>query len=527
MSSIRYFAGLLVAAFVVSGCNCRPPPPPSSFGEIAVVVKNGETETSGPDGEYNFENVPMGTSKRLRLVIRNNGRGALDLRQIEKVSGANLKGDMVNEDAPVFEVAFSPQSLGTGEEAAYDIAFNAPVEADPMVVTKAWEVIIKLNADNTAEGMGSSTITLKGNAVAGSCVLPTQIDFGSVQVNDTVKATIPVNNTSVDDAIADIGQITSSSGDNLAFGFATESITGTPLIPAGSSREIVLTFKPTQTTDYLAILKAKAAAQCPEVNIKLIGSGVNSVLTCDRDRGPNDPATPLDFGYVTPTLTVQKELVLTNQGITPIQLSNVVARANSSTLSPDYKVVGPNAVTVPGAMMVNGVMTPGTLRLPITFTPIGLGLRNASLVATTSLSQQMNLSCPLRGQGGGPDIDVKPATLNIGRVPYFEMAVTPFFVSRKVTVQNLGTPPSVATDVNGNLRLMKPTFMPMNADSTMGELCVGTFDEMTQTCIGELPSSYDAATGLVARAGLNSLDVPVRITPNAPNKNYEYEVTFP
>ncbi len=533
MSSIRFLAGaLLFGAMVISGCRCKPDNAGIQPGEISIVVTKNETETIVNDNAViDFEKVPMGTSPHLKLLVRNTGRGALDLKTVEKTSGANVKiGEALNETPPVFEVAFSETSLSSGEETAFDVIFNSPLETDASILQKDWEVVVRLNAENTVTGAETATITIKGTAISGSCVLPTRIDFGAVQLNDTTKQQVTVHNTSVLEAVAQIGQIMSGSGDDAAFGFATESITGTATIPAGGQRDIVLTFKPSRVDDYLAILKAKAADACPEVNITLVGSGVNSVLACDRDRMPNDMPTPLDFGYVTPTLTVQKELVLTNQGLNPIQLTNAATRVGTNA-SPDYKLLGPTNVTVPGAMRdAMGNMQPGVLRLPITFTPISLGLKNAALVAGTSLSQQTMLSCPLKGQGGGPDIDIKPAMLNAGRIPFFANAPTPFFVTRKVTIQNLGTAP-VPPDANGNLRLGMTgggawTVVGKNMASTNDMICVGAFDETTNTCLNALPAGYDPAVGLIAMAGRNSVDIPIRITPTAKDLVLEWDVTF-
>jgi len=532
MNSIRLLAGVVFLGIIAGGCSCDRPGGGTAFGEIAVVVKNAEgMDLIAKDGTLDFGKVPMGTSPHLKLTIRNVGRGALDLKSVEKVEGANVKlGETLNEPPPVFEVGFTTATIGSAEEISYDVAFNSPLEMDPTILQKDWQVVIKMTADNAIADGDVSTITIKGTAISGSCVLPNRIDFGAVQLNDTAKQKVTVNNTSIVEALATVGQITSGSGDDLAFGFATESITGTATIPAGGARDVVLTFKPTRVDDYLAIVKVKAADACPEVNITLVGNGVNSVLSCDRDRMPMENKSPLDFGYVTPTLTVQKELILTNEGLAPIALTNAVAKVGTNA-STEYKLLGPTDVMVPGATRVNNMMQPGVLRLPITFTPSQLGIRNAALVANTSLSQQPMLSCPLKGQGGGPDIDVKPTMMNAGRIPYFMNAPAPFFVSRKVTIQNLGTAP-VPPDANGNLKLGMPgggmvwNVVPKNGMSDVSMICVGAFDEATNTCLNALPAGYDPAVGLVAMAGRNSIDIPVRITPTAPNLMLDYDITF-
>src|SRR5206468_1481253 len=134
------------------------------------------------------------------------------------------------------------------------------------------------------------------------------------------------------------------------------------------------TFKPSDVHDYLALIKMKAAAECPELTVKLIGSGVNQVLSCDP--------TPLDFGYLTPGLTVQKELKLVNQGLTPIMMTGVAAKVGTMT-SNEYKLLGADTFTIPGATRANGTLTPGVSTLQLTFTPSLLGVRQGAVVGNT------------------------------------------------------------------------------------------------------------------------------------------------
>lgn len=525
MTMNRFLAAAVMSLFVVSGCDCGPRKPPvDNYGQVGIVFEqDGVVITHPTEATYDFGKVPMGTSPKLKVTIQNRGRAALDLQEVVKLEGANLKlGDTLNETPAVFELAFTPTTLAASESVDFELVFNSPVEADASVLTRDWLSKITLRIGNVEPGSETATITFKGTAIAGNCVLPTTIDFGAVMLQDTVKQTVKVNNTSPLQVTASVGAITSNSGDHNAFGFAAESITGEASIPAGSSRDIALTFKPTDVHDYLALVKARAAAECPEVTIKLVGSGVNSVLTCDP--------TPLDFGYLTPGLTVQKELTLTNQGLAPIQMTNLATRIGTNP-STEYKLLGANMVTVPGATRTNGTLTPGQVKLQLTFTPANLGLRNGALVGTTTLAPQPMLSCPLRGTGGGPDIDIKPAAMNFGKVPYFAQAPKPFHVSRKVTIRNLGTRPMPA-DPNANLKLgtmgsgTTPwTVTAKNPDSDLSLICVGVFDEMTNTCQPGFPAGYDPAVGLEAIATA-FLDVPIRITPNAPNKNLEWDVTF-
>src|SRR5262249_54953884 len=138
----------------------------------------------------------------------------------------------------------------------------------------------------------------------------------------------------------------------------------------------------------------------------------------------------------------------------------------------------------------------------LTFTPALLGVRQGQLTGATTLTKQPMLSCPLRGVGGGPDIDVKPLNMNFGQVPFFGLT-QPFFVTRKITIQNLGTAPT-PPDPKANLHLkmgMAGTYfeaVSKNADSPVSVICVGDYDASTNTCSWAPPTSFDNTIGLVA-----------------------------
>ncbi|MBK7858468.1 MAG: hypothetical protein IPJ65_07560 [Archangiaceae bacterium] len=227
-----------------------------------------------------------------------------------------------------------------------------------------------------------------------------------------------------------------------------------------------------------------------------------------------------------------------------------MAKVNGAP-TPEFSLVGSEAFTVPAAtreVQPDGSKTlvAGSVKVKLTFKPTLLGPRNAALTADTALAAQPQLNCPLKGAGGGPDIDVKPASgLNFGRVPYFSPtdAPKPFFVTRKLTVQNLGTLPNPA-DPRANLHLgagnvannwPRPFWrvVPKNAASLDSEICVGEWDEVnfpSEPCRKNLPLSgagrYDPGVGIVAAVGQSLLDIPVRITPAGPNKALEWDVVI-
>jgi hypothetical protein len=529
----------IALALALAGCRCDGPTATNKAGDLNFVYDQGGVTITGPQGDLNFGKVAMGVKKTLKLTLQNRGDGPLDLVSLEKVDGeaVKLEGGL-DEPQPVFTVSFSPMRLTPGSTAEFDAEFDAPLEADPSVRTKDHQVQLQVNVANAITASGA--VVLHGTAISGQCNVPDTLDFGAVATGDTFKRAITIENDSPLPAVASAGAITSNSGDDHDFMYAAESATGDFSIDTGLKRDIVIAFKPTESKDYVAFVKVRAAEQCPEVSVKLLGQGVDQVLSCV----PN----PLDFGYVTPGLSTQAELTLSNSSLLPISLTAAAARSGT-VLSPDFKLLGADAITVPGAtreVQPDGSksLVAGTVKVQLLFQPTLLGPRTASVSATTMLEKQPQLQCPLKGVGGGPDIDVRPgSSLDFGRVPYFATAPKPFFVTRKITVQNVGTLPN-PPDPRANLHLgsgtqannwPKPYFrvVPKNTDSLESEICVGLFDDVNfpaSPCRNDLPLTgpgrYDPGVGIVAATGMSMLDVPIRITPTSANKSMEWDVVI-
>ncbi len=524
-------------ALSVAGCRCDGRQPTTSLGELNFVFDQGGVTLTAPDGDFDFGRVAMGTKKTLKVVLQNRGQGALDLESAEKLEGPAVKIGDTGDDSPVFTLAFSQMRLEAGGEIELDATFEPPTETDPTVLTKDYQAKLVIRVVNAVADSGE--VTLRGNAVSGSCTLPDTIDFGAVAISDSFKQTTTITNTSPLNTEAEVGALSSSSGDDRNFLFAPESAKGVISLEPGFSKDVVISFNPSEPREYLAFVKVRVSEQCPEVSVRLVGLGVEQVLTC----APN----PIDFGFATPLLTVQSDVVLSNTSLLPVTLTGAAPRAGSLP-APEFKLLGPDTFTVPAATRVtqpNGskVLVPGTLPLQLTFSPGSLGPKVANLTAQTPLSRQREFVCPLKGVGGGPDVDVTPKdTLNVGRVPFFATAPKPFFVTRRITVQNVGTLPD-PPEARANLKLGtkdgagnygRPYWrvVPKNAASLESEICVGDYDEavVAQPCRNNLPSSgpgrYDPQVGIIAAAGMSLLDIPIRITPSAPNKTLEWDVVL-
>ena len=86
-----------------------------------------------------------------------------------------------------------------------------------------------------------------------------------------------------------------------------------------------------------------------------------------------------------------------------------------------------------------------------------------------------------------------------------------------LTVRNVGTSVpgqglKLGVDVAGVSFRPYWSVRPLNADSSLSELCVGVFDEGTQTCLDDLPSTGPGAYNpLVGIDAGRELAIPVRV----------------
>ncbi len=527
-ASSRALLVFATAALAISGCRCNPPPVSVRKGEISIVaIIDGAPVTTTSAATYDFGQIPMGKKVTTKLVIKNTGGGALFLDKLEKVSGDAVKIGEAGDPIPVFISAFKTQEIGSGEAVEFDLSFDSPTEEK---TTAPHESKLILRASNTEVGKETSEITVKGISVSGECELPSPLDFGAVSRGDSFPLSVKMKNTRPIDALSFVGEITSNSGDDKAFTFSPDSPKGEVTLKPNQEKTVTINFSPTEIKSYVASVTMRRLDGCPDKVVKLIGSGVDSVLTwgpaCTL---PTDCASgagcvagvcsgePINFGYVTPGLLVGKDLTFSNLGLKEVILTNVLPSTG------DFKVLTPAPIMVPPATRDAAMgLAPGLVKASLTFKPTLLGPRNGRLDFATNLIKQPSGIAALKGYGGGPDIDVKPSTLNFGRVAFFAGANPAAYVNRKMTIQNVGTKPTPA-DPKANLLLGAGGTGVVYWDVRVKAGVVGNTAQLSELCVGEIingactnrPSaaSYDPTFGIEANGIKALLDVPVRVTP--------------
>ncbi|MBI3184460.1 MAG: choice-of-anchor D domain-containing protein [Myxococcales bacterium] len=494
-------ASFALAAFSLFGCECgRKSGLSSSYAEIGVVWtdENG-AEWADRDATYDFGAALMGDKVVRKLVIRNLGSGPLTLESLERTEGSPVTIGLEVQPNAAFDVRFVPgQTIPALTEASLDMYFTPPQAKDATVEREAHFARLLLRGSGTRPEEDTARILLKGNAEAGSCLLPKALDFGKVPVGERFQLQFDLRNTTSAPSQGYVGDPYSQNGDHTAFGVAPSSPKGDVQVPAQGSLRITFEFGPTELRPYAAKVKLRAGGNCPEGEISLTGEGVDEVLSWTP--------TQLDFGYVSPTTAAPKAVVFTNFGKLPVKIRNI-----ATSLPADFGIQAapgqdPTQLEIPGGAVPT--------ELTVLCRPSGLGPRQADLTFDTGLTKQPKGTVALKCFGGGPNIQVIPRpTLAFGKVGFFAGVSPAPSVVRKVTVMNTGTKPPVS-DPNANLKLgsVGPngpgqlplvSLQPLNATTAQGEFSIG------------LPSSYDPAVGLEATVGKNILDLVVTLTPQS------------
>ncbi len=502
--SFRTLAGLVLAgAVVIQGCQCDRSQARRNYGEIGIVHHDDrDNVVTARDATFDFGTLPLGQRIQKKLIVKNLGGGALTLLSMERLEGNEVIIGTEGDDAAPFEVRFVPDtSVGAQETVEFDMFFT-PKATSGAQPGEGFLVKLALTAGGTRDGEDTATITLQGRGSAGTCQLPSSIDFGNVAVGSHGTRSVDFQNGSAADTEAFVGVITSDTGDHQTFGFAPSSPTGAFAISAGAARTVGLEFRPAETRAYAAKVKMRAGSACGESEVTLFGRGVDEVLAWTP--------TSLDFQYVSPGTEAVKMITFTNHGSADVELFDV-----ATSLPSDFGVKGAPFV-VPGN---------GERQMPVVCKPTQLGARSGQLTFSTPIVKQPSGTIRLTCYGGGPDIQVMPSpTLNFGKTAYFSNSNPSYSVTRRLTVTNVGTaPPDGSPD--GNLRLGQisatgsPGQLPfvaikaLNATTAASEISVG------------IPPSYQPSVGLEALAGRNRADLTVTLTPNSIGRK-EAELTI-
>ncbi len=435
-------------AVAVSGCRCDGALATLRPGELVGLDQQGAVTSALA---LDFGTVLTLETRTLTFTVQNRGQVPLTF---EPVTGTG--------DVAAFTFAL-PASLGAGESKAVDLTFSPDA-------VRAFAAQFTLKAGDAVVALGVS-----GDGVLNRCDVPEQLDFGRVAVGSFRALALELQNPRDEEVEA----VVSAPRDNDAASFQRVLPTQNTVRVKAMKRVLAeFSFRPTTPQSFTTRVTVRAAPSCPERSVRLFGTGVNDAVIAT----PN----PLVFGFVPLSASTSRTLTLDSATASPVTVPLAYGQR-------DYS--GPATVTVPAF---------GSATVPVRFAPGAIGVRNTTMTLTIGTAASI---VSLRGSGGGPDIDVRPASLTFGRVAFFG-GNTPRHV-RKVQVLNVGT--------NGTTQPDERLFLGTARAAPYVELRgvdggVASPEFTAQLSPG---STYRDADGLEARAG-QFVSVDVGLTPTGP-----------
>lgn len=305
-------------------------------------------------------------------------------------------------------------SLALPDELAPGATVDVPVQFLPQLGAPArvFEAQVRLEA-------GSSAFDV---SLSGARALPEPprglLDFGPVEPGDTFDLAFPLAEQ----------------------GLSNERLPSGPFSRVGDS----VRFSPPATGEWSSLGRwdYRPAPDCEPGRLDVLVQGVG--------HHPVVSSQPLalDFGFTPPGLSLAAALTLENLSLRPVRVTGFTVTGPSAGAFvvgwPDAGLLLPAAHRDGGVGMGLALLRPGRASLDVGFAPQTLQGQSANLELTTSLPSLPTVVVPLRGVGGGPDIEVLPEALDFGEIT----AAT----TRPLRVGNVGARPN-PPDPNGNLHL--------------------------------------------------------------------------
>lgn len=404
---------------------------------------------SGPGVLQATGTIDFGTrfcSLEKSLELSNVGASSLSVTGARRTSGAPVKvAPYLDEPGAVFRVDL-PANLTLPAQGTLSVVVAYTPPPDGLQVRHESKVAFQ-SGDQQVE------VTLRASHASTAFEAPAVLDFGGVRPGESLELPLAV----IDPTGAGRSAVVTVPGGPFS------------LTDAG------VAFSPTATGEFTAQAALQPFECIAARPVQLLGTGVDQVVTVSPGA--------LDFSYVPVGLSLTLAVSFRNAASRPVTFSQVGVY-EGATLAPLFKVESsqdPSRLSLaPGSRTDAGVLQPQETKLLVSFTPTALGPRTATLRGTSDLAGTANLVVPVRGAGGGADIEVLPGTtLDFGAVTEAS--------TRVLTVRNAGARPPMA-DTRANLHLGTdggaPYFELVHVSGATGNLTVTG------------PDGYNAETGL-------------------------------
>ncbi|PZR15017.1 MAG: hypothetical protein DI536_09580 [Archangium gephyra] len=434
-AEMRFASSLALTTLLFAACRCQDDTTPAEPAlewllDPAVAIDDVHAKTTL--GRTVFNN-----RVERRVAFRNAGSGSAQLLLQGGVEGLTAE--------------LEHQRVGPGEQSSVKVTF-APEAGGAQL--RDYEATFTVN---------SLDLTVNAVGVSQACDLPAELSFGAVRIGESRRESLSLHNTTASAVEANWASPRPAS---LSSVFILRHRERTVEIAPEASAAIELDFAPADVQEYLAAIDVRLSEDCPLQAVRLSGRGVLDYLTWTP--------SPLDCGHVEVGASARRTLTFFNASAQSITLSNLVPTSTEFVISQSELTVG----------------AASSASLEVDCQPQSLGLREARLQFSSSLSTQPTGSVELRAIGGGPDIDVRPVPVNFGRVAF--QSGDGGISSRRVRISNVG---NVGI---GSLHVEQPTLASSSSAWVVGPL-----------------ENYDSDAGIAAVAAEYAW-FDVRFRPAAP-----------
>lgn len=452
-------------AVLLAGCECN-----HAGGQLAVVFEsNGQLITNTSGANFTLGPVASGNSITQPIVLKNIGTSPVTLAGIERVSGAQVAFDAPpGADQPYRLDGFTQGfELLPSTVKGLVLTLNAPPTQEPVL---AENVTLRVHAKN-GEELQSLLLIVNGEDLGGQCLVESVIDFGVIPVGTQRSKEIRLGNPTPQTLVATLSDVHGDAAFSGPAGAAVE-------LPPSQVVSRSYTFAPTAAGELTAQVSVKPSAACATVKVTLRGRAVDGWITA--------APSPVEFGGQAPGAISHQRLTFTNWTAQWVTLSPL-----SITGEPDFSVAQQQLELPPAGQ--------GTIDL--SFTPLQMGYRTATLGYLTDLAIQPAGQVVLEGVGGAPDVEVTPPSIDFGQVPFFAGVSHGPAGAVVLSIHNQGNAP---------LHFGTPAFNVIGQQSS--DVCVGDFDPQLG-CLNTI-SGYDASKGI---APGETLRLPVHVVPSTGN----------
>jgi len=399
----------LLAATWAAGCSDTVTPLGNLVPQIAVDPL-----------VLDFGDVQIDTERELTLSVKNpEGTTALQFA---------LSGTAPFDEA--FEYAAAATDVQPNGTALVTVKFK-PTEVGEKTA------FLKVKATNSTT-LPEIVVQLKGRgATAQLTVTPQAVSFGNVVLLTTKTIPVKVKNESAinADVLYEAGPnvkfcSNQQTQDPSRFCFSPTtrplSAEGRYLLAPGEEATFNVSFTPSVLGREIGSFSFQACPACSKIVVNLDGVGIEQGFVCD-------PAT-LDFGLVNPQSCTTRAVVCTNQANETVTVVSWGALPGG-TSSPDFTFERFGIATV--------LNEGDAVDIDVTYCPTNLGNDTGFLGIETDNPDPRRkfVSVSLAGNGGGPDIEVLPETLNFGQVSLIAPA------RRNVIVTNVGYAPLEISEI--------------------------------------------------------------------------------